>query len=142
MTSDPIILSVPHTGTRFLRERLGVEDHIHLVDPWSEVWTRIMGRHIIVPLRAPVDSWRSWCRRHDPDNFPYAQWMVAWGLLQVLDSVMDLDIICVDKQQDSRITDWSKVGDGDRSRADWKLIKTDLRPVYTLPVVSRHYGHS
>jgi len=68
--------------------------------------------------------------------------MVAWGLLQVLDSVMDLDIICVDKQQDSRITDWSKVGDGDRSRADWKLIKTDLRPVYTLPVVSRHYGHS
>lgn len=141
MTPDPIIASIPYSGTRFLKERLGVDDHVHFTLDWGRVWGNTEGRSIIVPLRQPVEMWRSWCRRHDPKNFPYEQWFLAWGKLHALDQMTDLDVICVDKQDDHRITDWSKVGHDDNSRADWQLKKVDLREVYALPIVHRHYGN-
>jgi hypothetical protein len=52
----------------------------------------------------------------------------------------EVDFICIDKCNDPRITDWSKVGDDDGSHSHWKLHKTDLRPLYKLPFVQRHYG--
>ena len=58
----------------------------------------------------------------------------------MLDFKYDLDVICVDKQEDPRINDWSKVGDEDGSRARWQLIKIDQRPMYHLPLVMKHYG--
>ena len=65
---------------------------------------------------------------------------MAWGYLHALDQMIDLDVICIDQRTDSRITDWSSVGDGDNSRGDWKLHKVDLRALYKLPIIERYYG--
>ncbi len=140
MTPDSIIVSVPHCGTRFLQNRLGIKDHIHTLAEWDSLLRRVQGRKVYVPLRNPPDVWRSWCRRNLAHKFPYGQFFLAWGNLQHLASLYEIDIICIDHQSDSRITDWSKVGDGDASRAGWTMIQTDLRPLYRLPIVNDHYG--
>lgn len=54
----------------------------------------------------------------------------------------DVDVICVDKQEDPRIKDWTPIGDDDGGRADWTLIKADLRPMNMLPIIQEHYGSS
>ena len=140
-THDSIVVSVPHCGTRFLKERLGIADHVHTTHEWGSLLERVDGRSIIVPLRNPVAVWRSWCRRHNPRLFPYGEFFCAWGALQTLAITRpDIDVICVDKCSDVRITDWSKVGDDDGSRAGWNLLKVDLRCLHKLPLVATHYG--
>jgi hypothetical protein len=91
-------------------------------------------------MREPASVFRSWCRRADPKAFPFGDFFIAWGCLHALDQMIDLDVICVDHCADSRITDWTPVGHGDNSRADWRLHKADLRPIYKLPIVHRNYG--
>ena len=140
MTFDPIIVSVPHTGTRFIKERLGIEQYVHAHTGWRTIWNRAHERPIVVPLREPADVFRSWCRRHDPKNFPYGEFFLAWGQLHALDQMLELDVICIDKCDDPRITDWTPVGDGDVSRAGWKLHKIDLRAIHKLPIIERHYS--
>lgn len=140
MTPDRIIVSVPHCGTRFLKERLGIKQHIHTTHEWSSLVKRLEGQEIIVPLRKPDSVWRSWCRRHDRRNFPFADYYLAWGALQMVANQFEIDVICVDKQEDSRITDWKPIGDEDASRARWELIKIDQRPMYRLPIIVEHYG--
>lgn len=140
MTSDPIIVSVPHSGTRFLKKRLDVRDNAHTTLPWGRLWEWCsMEREIIVPLREPADVFRSWCRRNNPKSFPYGEFFMAWGQLHALDQMIELDVICVDQCSDPRITDWTQEGHGDGAYAGWKLHKADLRPVYKLPIVERHY---
>lgn len=139
MTPDPIIVSVPHSGTRFLKRRLDIEDHIHIGPDWDILLERVRDRHIVVPLRSPSDIWRSWCRRNTAEKFPYSQFFVAWGCLHALDQLCELDVICIDKREDQRISDWSEVGNEDAGVANWKLLKVDLRPLYEVPIVKRHY---
>lgn len=140
MTPEKLIVSVPHCGTRFLKERLGIEKHIHTTSRWDSLHKACAGKELIVPLRNPVDVWRSWCRRNNPHMFPYAQFYLAWGALQMLDLTYSLDVICIDKQEDQRISDWGKVGDEDASRANWNLLKVDQRHLQLLPIITRHYG--
>lgn len=121
-------------------DRLGVKDHIHTMANWDSLLRRITGRKVYVPMRNPPDVWRSWCRRHNPKNFPYGQFFLAWGCLQLLDTMAEIDIICVDHKVDPRIKDWGKVGDTDASKIGWQHLKTDLRPLYRLPIVERNYG--
>lgn len=139
MTHDPIIASIPHSGTRFLKRRLGIDEHIHIGPDWYVLLEKTQDREIVVPLRSPSDIWRSWCRRNAPDKFPYSQFFVAWGCLHALDQMLELDVVCIDKRDDPRITDWSEVGCEDAGVAAWKLLKVDLRPLYELPIVKRHY---
>jgi hypothetical protein len=141
MTLDPIIVSVPHCGTRFLKERLDVKDHVHTTESWPDLVERIRGRKLFVPLRKPDSVWRSWCRRADKRNFPYAEYYLAWATLQMVANQFEVDVICVDKKQDPRLDDWRAVGDEDASRAGWELIKIDQRPLYKLPLVLDNYGH-
>jgi len=141
MTPKRIIVSVPHCGTRFLKERLGIKEHIHTTHEWSSLVERLEGQHIVVPLRNPDAVWRSWCRRHDQHKFPYADYYLSWAALQMVANRFDVDVICVDKQEDPRISDWRKVGDEDASRARWGLIKIDQRPLYRLPIVFENYGY-
>jgi hypothetical protein len=140
MTHDPIIVSVPHTGTRFLQQRLGLQEHIHTLSSWDSLLRKLAGRKVYIPLRNPPDVWRSWCRRHNPKIFPYGQFFLAWGCLQMIAEQMEVDVICVDHKTDPRINDWGKVGDQDNSKVGWQLLKTDLRPLYRLPLVDKYYG--
>ena len=141
MTYDPIIVSIPHTGTRFLKERLGIEEHIHTHTNWRTLWGRVENRTIIAPLRRPDHVWRSWCRRRDGPEI--ANWcgsfFMAWGIMHTLDQMMEVEFVCLDKKEDPRISDWSRIGDGDSYHARWKLHKADLRSLYKLPFVHRHY---
>lgn len=142
---ENLIVSMPHCGTRFLRERLGVKHHVHTTADFNSLMKRIgktQGGKLYTPLRHPTDVLRSWCRRHNARTFPYAEFFVGWGVLQHLYATMDLDVICVDKQEDERITDWSKVGDEDGSKAGWTLLKLDMRPLWRLPIITEHYGDS
>jgi len=140
MTSDPIIVSVPHCGTRFLKERLGIKEHVHTHQSWNAAWDRVEGREVIVPLREPSLVLRSWCRREHPRKFPVGTFFMAWSFLHAIDQMIDVDVICVDKQEDPRIDDWTPIGEEDGSHAGWKLHKFDLRPIHNLPIVQRHYG--
>jgi len=137
-----IVVSVPHSGTRFIKKRLGIADHVHTNAPWKALWEQVEGRDIIVPLRSPSDVWRSWCRRWpDKDVLKWAGgFFVSWTVLHTLDQMCELDVICVDKQQDPRITDWRAEGDQDASNGNWKLHKVDLRPLHKLPIVERNFG--
>lgn len=121
-------------------QRLGIKDFVHATWEWDKLWTATEGRSIIVPLRHPSTVWRSWCRRWG-DEFPLADFFLGWGKLHALDSMCDLDVICIDKQEDARITDWTPVGDEDGKRHDWKLLKHDLRPLTALPIITRHYSN-
>ena len=138
-----MILSVPHSGTRFLMERLGDTEFAHTTWGWDMIWAKLeksQHEEPIVPMRDPFEVWRSWCRRNKADAFPYADFFLAWGKLHALDQMMELDVICVDKKEDPRIDDWSNIGNGDANHSDWKLIRCDLRHLYELPIVKRHYG--
>lgn len=140
MTSK-IIVSVPHSGTRFLKKRLGIKDHVHANANWVKLWEEVEGREVIVPLRKPPSVLRSWCRRRADRELVnwIAQFCASWFILHALDQMMELDYICIDKCEDPRIDDWTKVGDEDGSHVRWKLHKVDLRPIYKLPFVDRHY---
>lgn len=144
---EPIIVSIPHTGTRFLCERLGVEKRVHTHSKWESLYSQVEGKHIIAPLRNPPDVWESWARRKNPpgtehsakmEPFPYATFFSAWYNMHTLDMMFDVDFICVDKCEDHRITDWSPVGHGDKGTV--VRPATELRPLYYLPFVRRHYG--
>lgn len=142
MTPDRTIVSVPHSGTRFLKERLGIETHVHTNCNWNALWERVHNKEIIVPLRSPDAVWRSWCRRRNhPDIGKWvASYFISWGMMHTLDQLLELDFICVDKANDPRIDNWERIGDKDESVAGWKLHNIDLRPIYKIPLVQRHYG--
>ncbi len=140
-----MILSVPHSGTRFLMNRFGEKKYAHTTWEWGLIWElldELPHETPIVPLRDPVQVWRSWCRRNKAETFPYGEFFLGWGQLHALDQMMELDVICVDKKEDPRIDDWTSVGSADGNCANWKLIRCDLRSLYELPIVKRHYGPS
>lgn len=109
---------------------------------WNTILEQVKDKHIIVPMRKPDTVWRSWCRRRAEKQV--LNWVedffLAYGIMHTFDQMFDLDFICIDKQEDPRITDWGKVGDEDSSDATWKLHKVDIRHLYKLPFVQRHYA--
>lgn len=133
-----MILSVPHSGTRFLKDRLGDPDHAHTHWGWDRISTALAACDCppIVPLRSPADVWNSWCRRN-PDNFPYCEFFLAWGQLHALDMMMELDVICIDRQDDPRIDDWTPTGVYDAGQG---ILPIDLRSLHNLPIVERYFG--
>lgn len=139
MDQASIIVSVPHSGTRFLMERLGIDIHAHTSWSWERLIKTIGVRRLIVPLRDPVSVWTSWARRSSRDVFPFAEFFFAWAGLHTLDTMFSLDVICIDKQSDPRITDWSPVGNTQVAR--FESFPADLRAVYSLPIVKRYYEY-
>ena len=133
---EPIIVSIPHTGTRFLQERLGVEKSVHTITKWSSLYHQVEGKQIIAPLRHPTNVWKSWARRMR-EPFPYAEFFSAWYLMHTLDMLFDVDFICLDKRDDPRITDWTPIGHDDFGPYGLPLI--ELRPLFFLPFVRRHF---
>ena len=140
---EQIIISIPHTGTRFLQERLGIEAQAHhTTGNWTSLRRRVEGKQIISPLRAPPDVWKSWARRHEfkshsGEPFPYARFFSAWYVMHTLDMLFYVDFICVDKREDPRIKDWERIGHHDTGCEGLPVI--DLRPLYFLPFVKKHY---
>lgn len=139
---DNIIVSIPHTGTRFLKERLGIDKHIHTIVDWDSLMREIEGKYIIAPLRNPKDVWmsdvRRWLKWDAEDNV--SRFVAAWYVMHALTLFRDIDFIPVDLQQDDRITDWTPVS-GELDRNNKKHPQICLRRIYALPFVERYYGN-
>ena len=138
--NEPLVVSIPHTGTRFIQARLDIREFVHTHKRWDLLYEQVKDRKIIAPLRNPNDVWVSTARRQNPETkpFPYARFFGAWNIMHTLDMLFDVDFICVDKREDPRITDWSPEGHNTRDAFDWPPIS--LGPLYRLPFVRRHYG--
>lgn len=134
-TADSVIVSVQHTGSRFLAERLGINKIciVHTYTELSQVVADIQGRRILSPIRHPQSVWESWCKRGRID---YATFMYSFFTLGALASIYPVDFIAVDKQQDSRISDWGKVCHDDR---EVKCPTVDLSPLKMIPFVREFY---
>ena len=139
---DEIIVSIPYTGTRFLKERLGIDKHVHTIVDWNSLTREIEGKHIIAPLRNPKDVWasdvRRWLKWDAEDNIP--RFVAAWYVMHTLTLIRDVDFIPVDLQQDNRITDWTPVS-GELERNNKKHPQICLRRIYALPFVGKYYGN-
>ena len=135
---EKVVFSIPHTGTRFLMERLGVGLHTHSTMKWSNVANYLSGKQVIVPLRRPEEVWVSWCNRYGARDFPYGWFFLAWAGLARADEMFALDVICIDKKEDPRITDWERVGHESPRTKDCELT-TDLKMLWRYPIVSRNY---
>ena len=109
-----IVLSVPHSGTRFVHEHMNTESYHHTWDKWEcMVENCKTADHIYVAMRHPKDVRMSWIRRgvlHNKRSI--YRWYMSWYQLQACDELFDLDVICVDKQEDPRIKNWEKIGMG------------------------------
>jgi hypothetical protein len=82
-------LTIPGTGTHFLRELLKDEESnvVHIWPNEVEVWSQALHEHdpsIIVPLRHPMEVAKSWKRRPgrglELDKLPY-WWQYMIGLV-------------------------------------------------------------
>jgi hypothetical protein len=135
-----IILSVPHSGTRFLQQRFDVIKCYHTWGKWEDVRQICEeAEKIYVPMRHPKDVKDSWIRR---DRFKNKRgiymWYMAWYQLQAMDSMFDLDVICVDKKEDERIDDWTVVGHDELPwPSNFHDVYWDI--LFHLPIVERHY---
>lgn len=138
---EGIVVSVPHTGSRFLRERLGLRKIIHTTKEWTYLWSVVEDKKLYAPLRDPRQTWLSHMRR-SPHSRPFniCEWVGAWFKLHALSLVKEIEFIPIEKQDHPLITDWSPVGhwDGD-SDSGW-MPEPDLKAIYDIPIIKKHYG--
>ena len=133
-----IIVSVPHTGSRFLQERLGISGLVHTTSDWDYILFRTDGRQVVTPLRSPLANWLSWSKKtRNLTMQRLADWYDAWYTLHALAQIKTIDFICIEKQSDSRISNWSKVGHNEKAVHEHNLPY--LKKVYELPLVKAHY---
>jgi hypothetical protein len=132
-----VVVSVQHTGSRFVADRLGIDqsDIIHTYTELSVLLSQVDGRgDIVSPLRHPKDVWESWCRRGRED---YPTFMLSFFTLGALASIRDVDFIAVDKQEDPRISDWTREYHLEKEVVS--CPKVDLSPLRMIPFVREHY---
>ena len=64
------LASVPHTGTLFTQELLGLADHAHIPDPKIEKWLDA-GDLVVFPLRDPVLAYITMLNRGNNDRLAH-----------------------------------------------------------------------
>lgn len=139
---ERIIVSIPHTGTRFLKERLGIEKHIHTTITWESLISEVRDKEIISPLRNPCDCWKStirrWLQPDVPDN--WFRFISAWYMMHALTLVMTVEFIPVDLKKDNKygITDWTPIT-GEEDRHNIVAPNVCLQMIYELPFVKQFY---
>jgi hypothetical protein len=136
-----IIMSVPHTGTRFVRKHFNNIPYYHTWLKWEDVMLRAeQADKIYLPLRHPEQVHRSWLVRerfYEPSGT--FRWYTAWQQLQMVYHLFDCDVICVDKQEDGRIKNWAPVGHEDRPLPAKDDYPARWDVLFQLPVVKHHY---
>ena len=154
-----MILSVPHTGTRFLIALTGY-DHTHSYEYKSPQQIRdLNGDEILIsPLRDPRKVYGTWAARYrdghswvmDPDHPKSME--SAWKGLAALDKELDIIYIPVDSPGRSlqlRLlsdkmgvplrTNWAPVAQFRPGRERPEPPARDLSWIYELPMVRQWY---
>jgi len=138
---ENIIVSIQHTGTQFLGKRLGTENMVHTDMPWDLVQRKLEGKKIYSPLRHPSKVWQSWANRFAPGPaFPHIAFAWQWYAMDIIDTLYDVDFINLETQDDPRIKDWSPVNHYGGKRHSFEPPPHDLKRLYRLPFVLRHFG--
>lgn len=153
-TPLPYIISIPHTGTRFLRQLLGIarrdrtcpHHHILAKSPTAHVqMANQVRRGIVVPLRDPRAVLATWIKH----KRRVSDYLKSWELLEELDAKWPLLYLCVDHpKRDEQLahlaryfelplaTDWQPVG---HSEGEPTLPAVEWDEVYYRLPVSRFY---
>jgi len=154
-----MILSVPHTGTRFLAQLTGY-DHMHSYEYKTpqQVMSDNGGEVLISPLRDPRKVYGTWSARYKDGN----SWVMdpshpksmesAWKGLAALDKELDIIYIPVDSPGRSlqlRLlsdkmgvplrTNWDPVAQFRPGRERPEPPARDLSWIYELPMVRQWY---
>ena len=137
---NPIVVSVPNTGSRFLQDRVGINGRVHTTEEWEHLLRVVEGHEIVTPFRSPVANWLSRSRRMREVHLHHViQWYDHWYKLNALYLIKDMDIIVIEDQSDPRITDWSIVGH-DEGRDFKHEFFPSMTYLYDLPIVKDHYN--
>ena len=153
---DVIIISVPHTGTVFLREVLYC-NYFHCDDLTPEKLAEtVEGKIVVSPLRDPVDVWRSWVKREGTGlQLPRERFTENWKRLAQMDRDYDVHYVCVDRPErdeqlrvvEKKLSDPRRISK--RLHTDWKPLnsvsgevseKPEIDWVYELDPVRKYYG--
>jgi len=146
MGSEPLVVSIRHTGTHTLQAILGCHKvHMH---QHPEKYPGIEDRVIFVPLREPKEVWKSWAKRF-PDNDPehyknnQVQFLLEWRRLAQFDAWFHPKYIAIDVLYEGTLRlGASEPSDSDASRIEeypW-ILAFDV--IYALPFVAEHYALS
>jgi len=140
----PYVVSIPHTGTRFLLELLKFNKGFVHVDH-AQAKPRILDKQVVIcPLRDPLKVWVSWHKRNESrEKFRY-----CWHRMNELDAVRPIFYFPVDVPQrdfylsllanmigQELTTTWEPVGHEPGEHAP--II--DLSDIYALPIAKRFY---
>lgn len=141
---DRLIVSVPHSGTRFLKSRFGWRDHRHTITSYERLISDIEAwdHKIIIPLRHPQDVLRSWfSRQKHRQTYWLTQFVMAWTHLQHVHDACDSEVVTIEGQDHFEITDWTPVGDTDKKYDNCveKADYIDITPIFALPIIQQRY---
>lgn len=148
---DNLILSVEHSGTRFVRNHLlrgHVNSYHHLVPAHRQFLIGLIPqyRHVFVPLRHPLEIAWSWARKNMPlqllvGRFDFLAALAQYSPIWIpVDALRRMNYIREAEQRtgmELNPGDWPKVGH-DRSNLDYQLTDDDLKIV--TPAINRHAG--
>ena len=136
-----VVVSIPYTGTRFLKTRLRILRHVHTTCSWQQITSEVADYNIIAPLRDPKDCWDSATRRWRDLTTPFdvSRFIQGWMMMHAVTLWRQVDFIPVDLQHDKRITDWTPIGDTDPGKATRYEPAIDLKFIYELPFVKQYY---
>lgn len=83
MTTSILVLSVPHTGTRFTQRLLspyGDATAVHVTEPTDAIRAKVDAADmVVIPLRNPDDCWAGWIKRGKDKEHEFAG---CWAMLQ------------------------------------------------------------
>ena len=147
--STVMVLSVPHTGTRFakrvLQQRCKVRP-IHVTDSEEVIEQRLSEcAFVVMPIRNPEDCWRGWYKRGRGDA---EKFVAAWRAYQVWADRTDPMILPIDTPSRKDYLGQIEQALGTTLPTDWQpvggqphvFVDEPCPDVWSLPVVSRFYG--
>lgn len=140
-----IVVSVPGSGTRFVKERLNVETSWHTWENWDHLRKQCDQADVLyIPIRQPQKVFESWVKNGRFGGPRHLLWYKAWYQLNMLYLLYpSAEVICVDKKNSELIKDWRPVGQSTNLITDPQLELTDginWQVMHELPVVYEHYG--
>lgn len=116
---DAVIVSIPFSGTRYLRQALSIPKCVHTYVPPNRLMEYIGGAtRFVVPLRDPKENWKSWARRW-PEGKPWdkriAEFERAWMGMAWFLQCYEAEVLTIDDFPKSDIPMIGKEDEGNNS---------------------------
>jgi hypothetical protein len=147
----PLVLSVPHTGTRALA-RFAEAKILHVEQANDEEVANTGANLFLVPLRDPAMCYASWHKRGAHRDYPM-DFFASWRRLAELVEKYRPLFLCVDRLvryeqlkriaeplgKDPRLIRWAFQSETVPNVPTTRLVIPDLSEIYAMPFVAEHY---